>query len=65
MDEVLSPREEKIRARALFEAAAAVMAVEERWTDSERGTVINVLAARDAIVSRVTRARLLEPTDKN
>lgn len=49
----------KIRARALYEAATAVMQMDQAWVDSERGTLVNKLDARDAIVSLVTRADVM------
>lgn len=44
---------EKIRARALYEAARAVMNMENARVDHSWGTVVRKLDARDAIVALI------------
>lgn len=51
--ETMTREEAKVRARALYEAAAIVMQMEDAWVDSHRGTLVNKITARDAIVSAI------------
>lgn len=54
--ETVTREEAKVRARALYEAATIVMQMEEAWLDSERGTMVNKISARDAIISAIDPA---------